>query len=274
MTPSPLMMILLSSLAVACGASDGPTDSGYPEDTRSADGQVSTDDSSPRVDGAVPTVLGIANISPYQVVRGIVTIEITTGPIAPDAVTLIVKGQEVARAESAPFSLRWDTTQHEDALIWLRLETADEQSESLTVMVLNEGQRISFDSAPTQTGGVGETVEGSFLVLEDGSFEPLGSEAQWELPPGFRAIVMLLFWNNEAFEMQFEVGRGTDHASGSFAVGGRSNYSPTNIWYSLTHERTDLAPGVCYVYVSPQETDDPALQGQNTGFRLEGFLLR
>lgn len=242
------ILSLLLVLGAGCGDSSEAT----------SDSTVPQVDSGPTGDPSA----SFKSLQQYAVAKAAFKVETETSAVV-SKVELLVDGNVVAEATASPFTIEWDTTGTADGVVQLALKAhAGAQSatgDPLPVVVLNNGEEVSFDEGAEQTMTIDPAVDSHVKV-------------HWTMPSAVKKVIGVLFWDNTEFKMQLDLGTGNCPHSGQSACNATSDTSPVMAQYPETAVSGTLGEGMWFSHAGP--TNDADLVGKTAKLTFKAFLLK
>lgn len=249
-----MCLILSGFLVVGCGDDDNGSgtnaDAGADVQT-TADGQQSAD--------LGEVTANFKNDLAYTGFQGSASIE-TEVSVAVIKVELLVNGQVAATAQSAPFTLEWDTTTSADGVVQLSIKAYGQDtsitSEEIPVVIYNNGQEAGWIDGNSSSMTIQPDIDNHI-------------KHHWEMPVGIKKVVGILAWDNAEFKMKFDIGTGNCPHSGTTAAFIESDTSPVILEFDAGGA---LTTGQWFAHTGAINEAD--LGGKTTQVSFDVFLLQ
>jgi len=157
-----------------------------------------------------------------------------------------------------------DTQPLADGLHQLQLAAAGPGSAAVSVVVLNHGAEVFFKDGS-------EGVIEAPTAPSGGHDEAQHYRFHWEMTAGAKAVLALLSWSGEGFDLEAAVGTGTCPHHGQRLAVGHSPESPVTILHR-SPSGGDLSLEQWFVHA--RLLNGEAVLGRRAPFHVRAFLLR
>lgn len=278
-------LLFAALLAPACSSND--CDAPRPPTEASVADRSTMDAATLVPDAAARVPYRFSGLAPFDAVKGTVTIK-AHGELPVSRLELLANSNAVVDVRSAaPFEFSFTTTGYLDGPVRLTLrattpEGAVINGETLPVMVLNNGDEITFTDAATDQPGNSGTID-----VGPTSYEDQHLRYWWPVATDIQRLAVVLFWDDPAFRLELQVGAGQcpEHGPGSIAATASSD-SP--IYLAAADVDGALIPALpsgsdagvdasldAYQYFAHvQLMNAHEVLGKKCPFRLKGFVMR
>ena len=238
------------SVFVLFACSDGSDPQGQP-------------DSGPVADTAVgKTSAKLKGVKAYDSLKGTAQLEVEVQG-TPTKVELLSGSDVVATADSAPFTLSWDTTGQKDGIVELKVRCDGDDtmtSEAVKLVVLNKGSEATF------TDGTGADI----AVPKDSPYVDQHLKHHWTMGAGITRVIGVLYWDDQALELELAIGMGTCPHSGTKAADVKGKTGAIGVEYGTGQALTE---GKWFAHVDLVNKTDDAVKGKTVPYTVKAYLL-